>query len=140
MKLYFDNNVYNRPFDDQSIPRNRDEARATEELLRRAADGEVELFSSFVLEFEHSRLPLPGRRQEVRALMELAQVHISPNAPVLESARDLQRLGLGVGDALHFAAAELAGVDYFVTCDDKLIRRVRRLGSSIKAVSPVDLI
>jgi predicted nucleic acid-binding protein len=115
------------------------EARAVEELLKRVAEGEVELFSSFVIELEHSRLPMAERRTAVRALMDLAQKHIDPDALILERARDLQRFGLGGGDALHIAAAESAGVDYFVTCDDKLIRRARRLGSRIEVISPVDI-
>lgn len=140
LRMYFGNNVYNRPFDDRSIPRNRNEARAVEELLRRVADGEIELFSSFVLEFEHSRLSLWGRKEEVRRLMDLAQRHVNLDTTILQNARNLRRFGLGIGDALHFAAAEYAGVDYFVTCDVKLMCRARRLGSSTKAVSTVDLI
>lgn len=138
--MYFDNNVYNRPFDDRNIPRNRTEARAVEKLLQRVADGEIELHSSFVLELEHSRLSLPGRREEVRRLMDLAQGHVNLDAAILQNARNLHGFGLDIRDALHFAAAEHVRADYFVTCDDKLIRRARRLGSSVKAVSPVDLI
>jgi predicted nucleic acid-binding protein len=139
VRLYFDNNVYNRPFDDQSIQRNRMEAWAVEELLKRVAEDKVELFSSFVIELEHSRLPMAGRRTAVRALMDLAQKYIDPDTSILERGRNLQRLGLAGEDALHIAAAESAGVDYFVTCDDKLIRRARGLGSRIEVIPPVDI-
>jgi hypothetical protein len=40
----------------------------------------------------------------------------------------------------HLAAAEHAGVDYLVTCDDKLLKRARRLGSLVRVVSPLELL
>jgi predicted nucleic acid-binding protein len=47
-------------------------------------------------------------------------------------------------DALHVACAESGGCDYFVTCDDALIRAVNRNRSvaqlKIKAVNPVEFI
>lgn len=49
MKMYFDNNVYNRPFDDWSIPRNRAEALTVLELFGRVETGQVDLVSSFVV-------------------------------------------------------------------------------------------
>lgn len=73
MRLYFDNNVYNRPFDDRSIPRNRAEARTVEDLFERVISGDIELVSSFVVELEHSRVRyfvtcddrLLGRAQQI---------------------------------------------------------------------------
>ena len=35
-------------------------------------------------------------------------------------------------DSLHLAAAEKATVDYFVTCDDKLLKIARRLPKQVK--------
>ncbi len=35
-------------------------------------------------------------------------------------------------DALHLACAEAAGVDIFVTCDDRLLAAARRSGSVIR--------
>jgi hypothetical protein len=69
LRLYFDNNVYNRPFDDQRIARNRSEAQAIEELLRRVVAGDAQLVSSFVLETEHSLLHQGVRRARVGALI-----------------------------------------------------------------------
>ena len=54
------------------------------------------------------------------------------------------RYAVGVSsgtDALHLALAEAAGVDYFCTCDDRLLRRIRQIqGLKVKAVSPIQLI
>ena len=51
----------------------------------------------------------------------------------------MESLGLKGRDALHLAAAENARVNYFVTCDDKLLRRARRIGSTVRVVSPLEL-
>lgn len=44
-------------------------------------------------------------------------------------------------DALHLAAAEAAGADYFCTCDDRFLRRALTIGDlQIAIVSPLALI
>ena len=140
MRLYFDNNVYNRPFDNRNVPRNRIEARAVQELLVRIEAGEIELVSSFVVEEEHSRLSIPARREEVRRLMDLAQAFVALQPTIFERAHGLRGVGLAANDALHLAAAERAGADYFVTCDDKLLRKARSVETSVKVVLPTELL
>ncbi len=61
------------------------------------------------------------------------------DSAILQRARALESVGLKGRDALHLAAAEHAQVDYFVTCDDKLLRRARRIGSSVRVASPPEL-
>jgi predicted nucleic acid-binding protein len=44
-------------------------------------------------------------------------------------------------DALHLAVASWAKADYCCTCDDKLLRKSRRLtGLGVKVRSPLELI
>ncbi len=138
MRLYLDNNVYNRPFDDLSIPRNRDEAQAIGSLFEKVVVGEIELRSSFVLELENSRLSQVLRRERVGALISLARGRVELDPALQARAEWLQRSGLREYDALHLAAAERAEVDYFVTCDDRLLREARRVGT-IETVTPLEL-
>lgn len=138
MRLYLDNNVYNRPFDDLSVPRNRDEAQAVEKLFGRVTVGEFELYGSFVLELENSRLGEVLRREQVGALIALARNRVGRDAAVRARAEWLQRSGLREYDALHLAAAESAEVDYFVTCDDRLLREAKRI-ANVEAVTPLEL-
>jgi predicted nucleic acid-binding protein len=140
LRLYFDNDVYNRPFDDRSIPRNRAEARAVEQLFEKIVAGDLELVSSFVVEVEHSRLAESVRRERVGDLIELARGYVGPGAEISPRTAELEGMGFGRGDAMHLAAAELSGSDYFVTCDDKLLRRARRIGLPIPVVSPLELL
>ena len=140
MRLYFDNDVYNRPFDDRSIPRNRAEARAIEGFFERIAAGGLELVSSFAVDVEHSRLADPVRRERVGDLIALARDHVGPGKEISTRAVELEGMGFSRGDAMHLAAAERSGSDYFVTCDDRLLRRARRIGLPVRVVSPLDLL
>lgn len=97
MRLYLDNNVYNRPFDDRTIQRNRKEADSAWVLLRAVEAEEVELVSSFVVEVEHSRLADPARRERVEDIISFAREYVAPNEEILQRAVALGRVGFGVG-------------------------------------------
>jgi hypothetical protein len=57
MKLYFDMNIYNRMFDDQSQMRIRFESMAIDILFELIEKGNYELAWSFILEYENSMNP-----------------------------------------------------------------------------------
>ncbi|MBA2693008.1 MAG: hypothetical protein H0U65_11020 [Rubrobacter sp.] len=97
LRLYLDNNVYNRPFDDRTIQRNRKEADSAWVLLRAVEAEEVELVSSFVVEVEHSRLADPARRERVEDIISFAREYVAPNEEILQRAVALGRVGFGVG-------------------------------------------
>jgi hypothetical protein len=64
LKVYLDMSVYNRPFDDQTQPRIWLETLALGIILQMIEAGEIELVSSSVLRYEHSRNPFfPLRKQ-----------------------------------------------------------------------------
>lgn len=140
LRLYFDNNVYNRPFDDRTIGRNREEAAAVWVLLGMVEVGEAELVSSFVVEREHSRLDIAVRRRAVHGLISMAQGYVESAPTIFERASRLEMAGMSVNDALHLAAAEHATVDYFVTCDDKLSNQSRRMQTPLKVILPTELV
>lgn len=122
-----------------SIQRNRDEARVVEKLLERVNAGEMVLVASFVVEAENRFSTDASRRGRVRALVGLAGEYAEREGVILERAKILSEAGLAGRDALHLASAERARVDCFITCDDKLLRRARRIESSIKVASPLEL-
>lgn len=49
-----------------------------------------------------------------------------------ERAKEIAGFGIRGIDALHIAMAEVANADYFVTCDDDIIKRVRELAERFK--------
>lgn len=49
----------------------------------------------------------------------------------------MERIGIKPLDALHLASAEAAAADYFLTCDDRLIKRYK---GSLAVLTPLDFI
>ena len=80
-------------------------------------------------------------RMEVTALLErLAIPEIECNADTARArATALHAVGLGVADAAHVAFAEQMA-DCFITCDDNLLKRCRRIGLKIAAMSPLEFV
>lgn len=72
--------------------------------------------------------------------MGLAGEYVASHPTIVERARGFEGVGLSANDALHLAVAERAGVDYFVTCDDKLLRKARGIETSVKVILPTELL
>ncbi len=126
MRIYLDVCCLNRPFDDQRQERVRLEAEAVLTILRRVESGVWELTGSEMVDFEISRLNDLERRQRVHALAGLAAIKLPVNALAQVRAQEWVGQGLKPVDALHLACAEGAGVDAFLTTDDRLLRAIRR--------------
>lgn len=123
MLLYLDNSVLNRPFDDQRQPRIWLETLSFSLVLTLIETGEARLIRSPIHDLENSRNPFALRRQWVEKCLRLAEARVALDEPVKSRALALERAGLKALDALHFACAEAAGAERFLTCDDRLIRR-----------------
>jgi predicted nucleic acid-binding protein len=52
-------------------------------------------------------------------------------------AIELIECKFGIADAVHLAFAEQSA-DYFITCDDKLIRRSKKVEIKIKVINPIE--
>lgn len=138
-------NVYNRCFDDQSQVRIRLETAAVESIFALAEGGKLTLVWSFVLEYENSLNPYENRREGVELLSRLCTDTIVPSSQIAKLARRIIKGGkVKPRDALHIACAETGGCDYFVTCDDALIRALERNRSifklKVKAINPIEFI
>lgn len=142
MKLYLDASALNRPFDDQSLPRNRVEAESVVLILDMVEHGKVELISSSVLVYETLMNPLIHRREYVTSYLSMASTFVATNATLLDRAREIQRRGIAALDALHLASAEQAEAEWFITCDDRILRRGRRsrLPVAFNISTPVEFV
>lgn len=138
MRVYLDACVYNRPFDDQSQPRIWLETLAFTVILQMVESREITLVSSSVLAYENSRNPFLQRRTWVNDCLRLAEYTQLVNQAIRLRAQEIEQQGLKPIDALHLACAKAAQADYFITCDDKVIRRYG--GERIKAINPVDFV
>ena len=75
---------------------------------------------------------LRGRRRDLLTDLDLL-VGMDSDQDFVE----LEKHGLKAVDALHGACAEQAGAEYFLTCDDRVIRRYN---GGMKAISPVEFV
>ena len=53
--------------------------------------------------------------------------YITFEAGIWDRSMELEKYGLMGMDAMHIACAEKAKVDFFVTCDDDLIKKLERI-------------
>lgn len=136
--VYLDNSVYNRPFDDQSQPRIWLETLSLSLILQMVESGELKLVSSAMVVYENSRSPFPDRREWVYNCLGLAKYTKKLDEQIRAKAQDFEKEGLRAIDALHLACAEAAGVDYFLTCDDKVVNRYK--GKKIRVMNPIEFI
>jgi predicted nucleic acid-binding protein len=146
MLVYLDTSVYCRPFDDQTQQRIIEEADAFEGIIDRAKAGAVTLLLSDILVYEVSNILTPQKRVEVEKYLTLCKTRIEENEAVKDLAIIIRdRCGIKDRDALHIASAILGKADYFLTCDDDVIKKeemgcVKHLGSGIIILNPKDFI
>lgn len=69
--------------------------------------------------------------------LKLAAYDQEVDEGIRERAQELEKEGLKAIDALHVACAEAAGGEYFLTCDDQVLRRYQ---GGIKVLNPVDFV
>ena len=97
-----------------------------------------------MLDYENSLNPQEERKEWVELLSQLCIHTIVPSPRIHGLAKSLIKSAkIKARDALHVACAETGGCDYFVTCDDDLVRTVRtrrRLKLRVIAANPVEFI
>jgi len=141
VKLYLDMCVYNRPFDEQSQPRIVIETQIFVVLLLMVSQGHLEFINSFALAYESSRNPKPENRLKVADFLRYSSEYISYDEGLLNRALVFEQMGLEGMDAVHVACAERAKADFFVTCDDRLLKKLERIGNvGVACCNLIDLV
>lgn len=139
-KIYLDTNVYNRPFDDQAQVRIRLETIAIFSILQSIKNREYSLLWSFMIDYENSLNPHNDIREEIEMLFFLAEEFISPDDFIFNKAKEFEATGIKPRDAIHLACALKGGANYFLTCDDKLIKKTSELKINLKVINPLRFI
>lgn len=126
MKIYLNVSCLNRLFDDQEQARIRLESAAVGMILERIDEGQWRHVSSEAAQIEINAISDPKRRARVQLLLpDIGQiVMLTPELFARGSA--LEKLGFKPADALHLAAAEKAGADVLLSCDDRFCRTAER--------------
>lgn len=141
MRIYLDACCLQRPFDDQTQPRIRVESEAVLAVLAAVEAKDAILLSSEALEFEIERIPDAHRRTEALAMLTLAQERLTITEAVEAVAVTLEKVGVTAMDALHTALASQACADFFVTSDDRLLRKLKGLpGLKCQPVSLISVV
>ena len=124
--VYLDVCCFKRPFDDAAVERVRREAEAVAAILDAAQAGTLQLVRSPAHDFENERNPREDRRRATRLWLEAATASVGAGAAAATRARELAALGFGPLDALHLAFAEQSAARWFVTTDDRLLKRASK--------------
>lgn len=141
MRIYLDTCTIQRPVDESQEPRVQREAKAVMELIELAEAGEVELIRSRVLLLEHAHNAIHIRWVFVERVLSLASEIVEIDPHVEERTLRYRALGLKGMDAVHLACAVHAGADVLCTCDDRFLRRARRVDTDLtRVLSPIELI
>lgn len=139
--VYLDINCFQRGFDDPSQARIQIEAMACQIIFQTAEDNEIDLIWSFMHEDEITVCPFPERKIEVYKLSTICKKLVKPSKAILDLAQSLQnQIKLSSKDALHLACAMNIKAGFFLTCDDIIIKRSKKLDTKIKILNPLDYV
>jgi predicted nucleic acid-binding protein len=139
MKLYLDNCCFNRPFDDQSQIRIRLESEAKLKIQEEIRAGSFQLAWSYILDYENSKNPFQERKIRISGWRKYAFQNIDESVELLKIANSLNQMGLHKLDSLHIACGVQSNCDYFLTTDDKILKRGDQI-SYIRVTDPIAFI
>ena len=132
-KIYLDSCCVSRPYDNQTQNRIKSETAAIMQIISRFWSREWQAITSRVVQFEINQISDLTKRSFVKALLTSIPETIFVPAGMSETFRgkQLESLGFKEYDALHIACAESGDADVFLTTDDAVIRRAKRLQSQL---------
>ncbi|MDE7257738.1 MAG: hypothetical protein K2N77_00650, partial [Lachnospiraceae bacterium] len=122
MRVYLDNCSYNRPYDAQSQMRIHLETQAKIHIQDMIRQKQVELVTSYILDFENSNNRSTQKKQAIEKFMkEYATLYVSNKneKDIARIANAIMETGIKEKDAYHVACAVIAECNYFVTTDDR---------------------
>lgn len=140
MRVYLDNCSYNRPYDDQAQMRIHLETQAKLHIQDLIRHKQIELVTSYVLDFENSNNRSIQKKITIEKFMkDYASFYVSNKneKEIAKIADTIMKTGIKEKDAYHVACAVMAGCDYFVTTDDRLLKYQSK---RIKLVTPGEFI
>ncbi len=77
---------------------------------------------------------------EIEKLSSLASENVDASEDIRKKAKDYELIGIKPRDAIHLSCALKSGAVYFVTCDDKILRKTEKMGLKLLTINPVDFI
>ncbi len=139
MKVYLDNCMFNRPFDDQSNILVRIETEAKLNIQERIKNKELKLVWLYILDFENGQNPFLERKLAIEKWRNIASLDIEETLPIISNATQFVNHGLSAKDALHVACAIEGGADYFLSADIKPLKKLS-VRNKLVALNPMSFI
>ena len=139
-KVYLDVCSYNRPYDPQNQLSVAMESQSKLHIQNLIKEGNVELVSSYTIDYELSKNPFEMRRTSIQMFIEdYASEYVGPEAEKLlrPMVDRFMSLGAKEKDAYHVASAIYAKCDYFISTDYRLIKKHF---DGIRMVTPVEFV
>jgi len=108
-------------------------------IQQKIVSGEYEMVWSYVLDYENSKNPFVIKREAIYEFStNMAKyVGIENSGTAGNLAKDIEATGVKSKDALHVACALIAGCDYFLTTDDRLLKHK---SDKLRITSPTQFI
>jgi predicted nucleic acid-binding protein len=139
LKIYLDNNCFNRPFDDQKQLRIKLETEAKLDIQERISQKEIELTWSYILDFENEANPFEQRKLAIKGWKNYASDDTDETKEIIETAERFHQMGIKSKDSIHLACAISMRCEYFLTTDDELIKKASGI-KEIKVTDPISFI
>ncbi len=141
MKIYLDNCCIQRPLDDRTQLRIAVEGEIILNILSLIEAGQIRLLSSEISLYEAEKISNTFRREFTLKVLDERSKFIPLNDAIEERSRIFTEFGIKPIDALHLASAEVLKADFFCTCDDKFLKKAKRIDDlGIKTVSILELL
>jgi len=138
--LYLDVCVLCRPFDDQRQLRIRLETDAVLLILKRIETGLYRAVISPAHYKEVAAIRESNERFEIESLLNRLDTSNPYDLGLARHrAETLFNMGFGIADSAHVAFAEKSA-EFFITCDDKLLKRCAQTALRTTAMSPLEFI
>ncbi len=127
-----------RPFDDQHRMRIRLETDSYFLIMQAIQNGTYELLYSKVHEKEIAAInDMLERTEIIETIYQNGKRCSGDYQAIRKRADELVNVGIGIADAAHVAFAEV-NADYFISCDDRLIKRSKRESVDVMVMTPVE--
>ena len=147
MKIYLNTNILCRPFDDLTQKRIRKEAAAINKIFVSALAGVITLTISDIALSEVELILDSEKKRKVYSLIrELPKELVKINESLIKLADDFleKKIIYDYMDVLHLVYADVYKSNFYVTCDDELLRKHRLIEGffkeSFRILNPVEFI
>ena len=143
MRVYLDTCCLCRPYDDLTNIRNKIESESVLFLLDLIDSDELQWVKSEFLEFEISNIKSFTKRKRVQKFLDYKEIEfVEVNDNLVKRAKELSRLRIQNGDAMHVISAIFGKADIFLSTDDGLISAGKKNESllKIKFFNPAEFI